>query len=424
MTPHAREISADMLKSYTVARYRSFQDPTTVELRPLTLLFGYNNAGKSALLRALPLIASSLESNGPSPLNLKSSPAARGCTFDDLRCRLVSTPGIEMSLAWGIDSRYEVTVRDLPELRRQVVSQLTIERAKVRFSAHWLPESEAKKIGSLYEFDSGSKVVGLSFGGLKALTTDASHPNAPLLAAAAKDLDALARNIHWLGSMRALPERSYTPAGFAPERLGDAGQGFADVLLYDSLEGGNLLERVSSWFERQFSARVRLDDRGDDFFFTLDPVERPGLGIHFADTGEGVAQVLPVLVALEMARAAEGRVLALEQPELHLHPAAEIALGERLVELAARDRGPSLLVETHSEHLMLAVQLSIARGALSPGAVLAYWVEKLEDGRSHLRRLEFSDDGRVLGGWPRGVFSEDTEQARELYLLRRERAAS
>ena len=40
------------IQSFTLKNYRSFVDRTTIELRPLTLLFGYNNSGKSALLSA------------------------------------------------------------------------------------------------------------------------------------------------------------------------------------------------------------------------------------------------------------------------------------------------------------------------------------------------------------------------------------
>jgi predicted ATPase len=71
------------LSSFTVANYRSFLRPTTIELRPLTLLFGYNNSGKSALLRVLPLLADSVGTPRGAPLNLDSA-AVRGASFRDL----------------------------------------------------------------------------------------------------------------------------------------------------------------------------------------------------------------------------------------------------------------------------------------------------------------------------------------------------
>jgi predicted ATPase len=136
-----------------------------------------------------------------------------------------------------------------------------------------------------------------------------------------------------------------------------------------------------------------------------------------------MAQVLPVLVALALARraAAEGQpqLLALEQPELHLHPAAEVALARRLAEVAAAEKPPTLLIETHSENFLLSVQLQVAKELLPPEAVRIYWVEKLSDGRSRVREVAIDGEGRTEG-WPEGVFSEDLELARELFLQRRQ----
>ena len=54
----------------TLKNFRSFADAIRLELRPVTLLFGVNNAGKSALLRALPLLGDSVGIDGSGPLNL------------------------------------------------------------------------------------------------------------------------------------------------------------------------------------------------------------------------------------------------------------------------------------------------------------------------------------------------------------------
>ena len=60
------------LKAFEVRNYRAFVEPARVELRPLTLLFGYNNAGKSALARVLPLLRDSARLRRGAPLDLES----------------------------------------------------------------------------------------------------------------------------------------------------------------------------------------------------------------------------------------------------------------------------------------------------------------------------------------------------------------
>jgi predicted ATPase len=209
-------------------------------------------------------------------------------------------------------------------------------------------------------------------------------------------------------------------------RLDPDGSGFTKVLFFDKkAQRGGLWGEVSDWFEEHFHQVLELVEVAEEGYLALSPVEAAGLRIPLADTGEGLAQILPVLVALAMARRPNDapQLVALEQPELHLHPAAEVALGEHLAEIAAAPDPPTLVVETHSENLMLSVQLRIAEGSLPPDAVGAYWVERLEDGRSLARQVEFDDAGRT-SGWPEGVFSEDIHLARQMFRLRRERSES
>ena len=63
------------LARFSVENYRAFVDRASLELRPLTLLFGYNSAGKSALLRFLPIIGASSSSGQISPLALDTAAA-------------------------------------------------------------------------------------------------------------------------------------------------------------------------------------------------------------------------------------------------------------------------------------------------------------------------------------------------------------
>jgi hypothetical protein len=57
-----------MLRAFTVENYRSFQQPSTIELRPITLLLGKNSSGKSSLTRLTPLLQQSLDRRTASPL--------------------------------------------------------------------------------------------------------------------------------------------------------------------------------------------------------------------------------------------------------------------------------------------------------------------------------------------------------------------
>jgi len=126
------------IQSFTLKNYRSFVDRTTIELRPLTLLFGYNSSGKSALLRALPLIMDSLKGESRTPLAL-NSPAMRGSHFSDLLSHVSGTQEFDIELSI-FQSHFKWTIRYLAKLKTHVVSRYLIEG----INAQWLAEFEQK----------------------------------------------------------------------------------------------------------------------------------------------------------------------------------------------------------------------------------------------------------------------------------------
>ena len=69
------------LARVSAENYRAFVDPVSLELRPLTLLFGYNSAGKSALLRLLSILGASSSPNQTSPLALDARPRREAPRF-------------------------------------------------------------------------------------------------------------------------------------------------------------------------------------------------------------------------------------------------------------------------------------------------------------------------------------------------------
>jgi predicted ATPase len=78
-----------------------------------------------------------------------------------------------------------------------------------------------------------------------------------------------------------------------------------------------------------------------------------------------------------------------------------------------------MVIETHSENFLFGVQLAIARG-LDPARVLIYWVRQGDNGQATLTPISMDADGRP-DGWPKDVFTEEVELARELVEARKQR---
>jgi predicted ATPase len=117
--------------------------------------------------------------------------------------------------------------------------------------------------------------------------------------------------------------------------------------------------------------------------------------VNIADVGLGVSQVLPVLVALLVAE--PGQLVYIEQPEIHLHPKAQVALAKLLVRAALRK--VRVVVETHSSVLLLAIQSLVAEGELPPSDIYLHWVSRNIEGITEVSSQQLDENG-AFGDWP------------------------
>jgi hypothetical protein len=117
--------------------------------------------------------------------------------------------------------------------------------------------------------------------------------------------------------------------------------------------------------------------------------------VNIADVGFGVSQVLPIVVALIAAE--PGQLVYIEQPELHLHPRAQVQMAHLLA--AAAKRGVRVIAETHSSLILLTVQTLVAEGAISPEEVSLNWFERDAKGATQITLAEVDENG-AYGPWP------------------------
>ncbi len=423
-------------KAIILRNYRSFAEPVHFEMRPVTLLYGVNNAGKSALLRALPLLADSLGGDVAGPLNLES-PAMRGGNFADLRwkgppAREDADSRLGVSFHWGGEDDEPGAIDFVLEWlgERLFVQNLKLQAAgEVSLELKWMAlKKEQADESQSYEVrvPEGLSPCKVTFRGLLPHSENARLEG--LLAKLQDRLRGLYGRVQWLGATRRLPEARHGARPSGPKQRMRAGGEDVGAVLASQPE---VLNQVSSWYERHLKRRVIVADvPPGSYRLMLQPLERAAFDVDLRDTGEGMVQVLPVLTALALARRTEeaGKILAFEEPESHLHPALQCALAEEICAVAAQSppKGqPRILLETHSRLFMLAVQLQIMQGKIDPGDVLIYWVRQLGNGESVVEPMSLDRSARFVGGTlPPGIFSEDTDMAREIIRARMERGES
>jgi hypothetical protein len=425
------------LSAVRVDNFRAFGQRATLELRPLTLLFGYNSRGKSALGRTLPLLSASVNKGSSGPLDTRSD-AARGATFAEMKSWYGKSATIGFELSWDDDdvgvTRLEARVVGGGFRALEMVERIdAFDRAGAR-RLQLLLKDDARSRYDVTSAEGQQVEAAFDFEGLvpRALDEGALPANAAaLLRDVAARLRSLEDSVHWLAAIRALPERR-PPIRGRPARMRSDGANAGEHLAYatnnPSAPGGRAIIDEARAFYREATKHdlhVETTSIGNapGFSIALSSLEGPDVRVNILDTGEGMAQVLPVAVLGALAKhGALGKspVVVIEHPELHLHPRAHEEVALFFCRIAASSDA-RFVIETHSENFLSRVQLAVVRGEIPPEKVLVNWVWQHEAGAA-VDQLTLDALGRFVGdGWPHGVFSEDTELHRKIVKERRER---
>jgi predicted ATPase len=191
------------------------------------------------------------------------------------------------------------------------------------------------------------------------------------------------------------------------------------ILHHQKSQGETLEYQVAAWLTEIAP--------GTNLFFEIDrKIDSSRVEFNSfrpTNTGFGLSYSLPIIAALlgaateknekgwgdswdehwDTARQTRGVLLLIENPEAHLHPSAQTALG-RLISLSA-SAGIQIIVETQSEHIMDGVRLSVKRNEIDHNSVVFNYLSRSKDGVSELLTPIVAADGK-LSFWPEGFFDQ------------------
>ncbi len=241
-------------------------------------------------------------------------------------------------------------------------------------------------------------------------------------------LEARLRDLRHIGPTRQPGARAYTVTRTAQPEVGAQGEHLLNVLLTGVGDQTNeILHRIGVDYEVRLEQLKTLSQSWD--IRLHDKLAGDSREVGIGDVGFGISQVLPIIVEwssiLRRRSPTRPQTFLVEQPELHLHPRLQARLMHELCGPAcerhqrrstvpddsqAADPGSvQVIIETHSETIVLAVQQLVRSGRLAPEdiSILTFETDR-EDGQPVITQVRLSSQGRFLDPWPGGFFPENT----------------
>jgi len=449
------ELTLENFKAFAEKRQR-------MPIRPLTLVYGPNGSGKSSLLQAIAL-AHEAVINGTGTINTHKTRLAGDSIdlggFQQYVHRREMNRNINLGFRLDLENMgqifIEFTIGTLPDTEDQSVKSLIYTK---QFSVR----------------DNGKAILSLNFdqygtGMLKAYDQDHRYfirgtpcnyhvevPQGKLIpnfdrsiskeseiclsdscqqfvdrikTAFSNDL----RSMLYLGALRYFPDRNFSnaPSTQNPNWLSGGAWSWDHMC-----ENQELRDILNQWLGAEGRLktpyRISVHEAGKPSgsqgeYLQLDSAlidrlrlidMRTNTTVSHKDVGIGVSQVLPILAT---ALASRGCLIAIEQPEIYLHPSIQVELADVFLDSAIQQKN-TLVIETHSEVLILRVLRRIresmesddehsSRLKVQPGQVCVIYVQPTDFG-SRVLEIPLTSDGEFGARWPDGFFPE---QSRELF---------
>jgi len=426
------------LKRIGLTRFKAFQQ-AEIEVAPLTVLIGKNNAGKSTVLHALTLLAQTVERPNPEQLSTSGERVDLGNDPLDLT-HGPRHEGWGISLVWegeveGLRTTTQLDVkthqpsepyRQIFDTERVVSIRLT-DQITIRVAVSW-PFSNQNEA---FRVEATGPNIALSTKAQAGMSSAwnsypaTSYSNVPMEIEAAKEGrgDAIERLAYQVATpllMHALPQsiRSFRYVG-ADRHVKSS----AFEVRQGPVENPKTAEEIVNAlaFNRTIRERVSADCRRVFTFgidsqliagpkLTLVAVDENGRALNAVNLGSGFVQFAWILAHLDMAVADALTYpihhpipfVGVEEPELHLHPAQQPDIATILVNYVNANR--QIITTTQSEHLLMAFLQLVLEGQITPDDLAVYYVEK-----GTVQRLRVDAQGRLDGGL-KGFFEADEKE--------------
>lgn len=429
-----------MITNLAIKNFKSWKDTGSVRFAPITGFFGSNSSGKTSLLQFFLALKQTIESTDRSQVfNLGDERTLVDLgTFYDVIYSHDPSNVLEFDFQWKLAKMLKILALDasfdqigfkaaLQQIQNNgqtgKLSAINFEytagtyqfgmqrNSPKEYELNSVPYTAKRQPGRPWELPAPVRFYGFPD------EVFAYYQNVSFLSEFALQIEKLFNHVYYLGPLREYPRRSYKWSGEVVRDVGQRGEHAVPALLAsrdskDMVQRGRgrghknqtVEECVAEWLKKMglihsFRLTSIAENRKDYELRVQKTPQSPEVLI--TDVGFGISQILPVLVLCYYAP--KNSILIFEQPEIHLHPAVQYILADVFID-AVKTRQVQIIIESHSEHLLLRLQRRIAEEEFESNDAALYFTE-FRDDQSHLTPLTMDSLGNVTN-WPKDFFGD------------------
>ncbi len=210
------------------------------------------------------------------------------------------------------------------------------------------------------------------------------------------DLNLCMEKMFIIPGLRSMPKR-YFAKGVQTSYVGARAENLAE-----SLANPAIRKDTNRWLKKlEIPYSVKVKNVENHYEIIWLPANKK-ISIFQNHIGLGYPLILPFIV---QCLTAKNNIIVVEEPEVHLHPKLQADLGDLIV-WSALNNDNQIILETHSEDLLLRVLKKIRKKEINPEFVSANYVLKKGNKPSEIKKIKINSDGQYFTPWKDDIFAE------------------
>lgn len=418
-----------MIKSFSIENFKAYEGRYDFNFPGLTYLTGANNSGKSSVIQALYMLASTNSSNFEPSLLLNTPNYTFGSYSDVLNKNCSNKENLNFEISsenFNIFLKYEnneienynpsLKEMDIEFLNKDKKLKNYVFKRNVNedfdknrlFEWYNLSRSKLKKLGN-------ALVMGFSPEILPKTIDMVNFED--IIHFRYKFSEIHTNTIKYLKAYRIEGKPSYLIKGNSITDIGITGDGTVEAI-YKMIQGNKtvefgqkepFVELFQKWFKQIIGENYSLIVESNDGALKIKIEEelQKKQKYSITEVGFGFSQIIPIIAMILLSN--ENDVLLIENPEVHLHPKLQANLADLFVFAIKHNR--KLIIETHSEHIINRTRLLVKQDenqSKLTDKINLYFFEKIfKDNETYIRNEEIRiNEAGKLSNWPKDFFDQ------------------